>query len=858
MKLELTTITTIIFLSAISYAQESTTTTTQQTEAQKTTIAQTTDAISVSSDTTQKKSVERVEVIGSRIKRIQKEGTTAVKSVAQESMKNSANTTASDTLRDSTIATYGVARETSGSNAAATTTIGLRGLGDTRTLVLLNGRRLPNDPTFEAVDLNLIPQSAIERIEVLKDGASALYGSDAIGGVINIITKSGRAGNEITAKVSATEKKGGTAYDVSGTAGLVSNNWDTLFALSFNHSDKILGKDRDITKDGLSPTGTTAAWKGTGQPTWVLANPTECPTDLVRTSSAGDRCYFRYNELASTRPQINQLNLLLDTIYRTDSGAKVYFRNLLVSKEIEWNFAPTPASLTTAAGTASNPNARSISYRFKDAGNRDNKDSELNFNTVLGFKDSLNDTFEFDVSVGYGEINRKNKGVNGYIDESVLNSLITNGTYDPLQPQGSQGDISSAITETFANAKTKLFTTEAIVTGEVGELDGGAIGVAAGLSFLNDKLDQSTDDKSAAGIVLGSSGSNDKGQRDVYSAFTEIVFPFTEKFELDAALRADQYSDFGFTANPKLSAKYKASETVLVRGSMGTGFKAPTLSQLYSASSEGYPTFIDRKMCATDPSYCSASQYLVLGGGNKDLKEEKSIAFSLGAVVQPTATTAFSIDTWYTKVNNLVSIDYEDLTQAELNSGQSTMNGVTIVRDPVTGEITEIQAKNLNLAEDEIAGLDFNLETELPIKISELPIQFTNEFSYILFDKYEGFPGAGKRDTIGEWGKPKWRNAATLSVKNDSTKINLTLRSLPMQNVSDRTVDRKISDLNEWDISSSHKLTNTIQISGGIKNIMDAKQPADIGGGPGGATVVNNSLYDVNGRKFFVSFSQKF
>ena len=104
--------------------------------------------------------VERVEVIGSRIKRIAKEGASAVKNVGKESMKNSANTSASDSLRDSTVATYGAAREQSGSSAAATATIGLRGLGDTRTLVLLNGHRLPKDPDAEAVDLNLAESSA--------------------------------------------------------------------------------------------------------------------------------------------------------------------------------------------------------------------------------------------------------------------------------------------------------------------------------------------------------------------------------------------------------------------------------------------------------------------------------------------------------------------------------------------------------------------------------------------------------------------------------------------------------------------------------------------------------------------------
>ncbi len=248
-----------------------------------------------------KSKIERVEVVGSRIKRIAKEGASAVKSVSKESMANSANTSASDTLRDSTMATYGVSREQSGSNAAATTTIGLRGLGDTRTLVLLNGHRLPKDPSAEAVDLNLIPQIAIERIEVLKDGASALYGSDALGGVINIVTKKNFTGTEASTKFSGAEKPGGSTYDVSLLDGRQFEKSDLTVVFNYNHTDKILGKDRESTKDGLSAIGATGAWKDAGTH-WTVQPG--CPADLTLpvTSGTGSRCYFRYNELASKRP----------------------------------------------------------------------------------------------------------------------------------------------------------------------------------------------------------------------------------------------------------------------------------------------------------------------------------------------------------------------------------------------------------------------------------------------------------------------------------------------------------------------------------------------------------------------------
>lgn len=806
--------------------------------------------------TDDKNQVERVEVIGSRIKRIAKEGNAAVKSVSKDTMANSANTSAADSLRDSTLATYGVSREQSGSNAAATTTIGLRGLGDTRTLVLLNGHRLPKDPSVEAVDLNLVPQIAIERIEVLKDGASALYGSDALGGVINIVTKKNFTGTEVSSKLSGAEKKGGSTYDVSLLNGQQFEKSDLTLVLNYNHTDKIFGKDRDATKDGLSTIGSTGAWKDGGT-NWVVQPG--CPPDLLlpSTSGTGSRCYFRYNELASTRPSITQFSLLTDYNLRLDSGLKLYNRNIFVTKDINWNYAPAPGSFATPAGTASQPTARTLAYRFMEAGNRDNKDSERNVSALVGVKGNITSIWDFDVSASYSRIYREDKGVGGYLNATVLDNLIQNGTFDPLAAPGARGNLSSALVDVFQKSETDLSTLDAVFTGEVGEISGNPIAVATGVSLIDERLTQKTDDLSAAGEVIGSAGSNDSGKRDVSSGFVEVSIPATEKLEVSVAGRVDKYSDFGTTFNPKLAAKYTINENYLLRASIGTGFKAPTLSQLYGASSDGYLTFIDRKLCATNPAACTADQFHVIGGGNKDLKEEKAITASVGTVMQPTSRFSVSLDGWYTKVSNLVGIDFEDLTQAELNGVDPSKYGVTITRDN-TGAIDTINAPNLNLQEEELSGVDLNAEVTLMNNFAGHLLSLENDFSCIVFDKLEGFPGAGKRDVVGEWEKPKWRNVLAVSMKNDITSYRLSMRSIPGQNVQDHNINRKVSDLNEYDASASYHINPKIEIAGGIKNILNSKQPMDVGGGTGGANVTSNSLYDINGRKFFASYTQKF
>src|SRR5262249_44131641 len=152
---------------------------------------------------------ERIEVTGSHIKRIDTEGPSPVTTLTRKAIESTGYNSVSDVLRDQAVSSFGSTRESSGSNAAGVSEVDLRGLGANRTLVLLNGQRLPTDAVTGAVDLNMIPTAAVERIEVLNDGASAIYGSDALGGVVNIITRKDFSGNEISYEQSTPELAGG-------------------------------------------------------------------------------------------------------------------------------------------------------------------------------------------------------------------------------------------------------------------------------------------------------------------------------------------------------------------------------------------------------------------------------------------------------------------------------------------------------------------------------------------------------------------------------------------------------------------------------------------------------------------------
>jgi iron complex outermembrane receptor protein len=378
------------------------------------------------------------------------------------------------------------------------------------------------------------------------------------------------------------------------------------------------------------------------------------------------------------------------------------------------------------------------------------------------------------------------------------------------------------------------------------------------VSVWNEKLIQKTDNKSAIpDRIIGSAGSNDNGSRDVTSVFGEFNIPTTKTLELNLAGRIDKYSDFGTSFNPKISAKLKPIDQILLRASAGTGFKAPSLSQLYGASSEGYPQFIDRKACFANSAACDANQYLVTSGGNKDLKEEKALVGGFGIVIEPSDRFSTSLDLWYTKISNVVGIDFEEMTQAELKGINPADYGVTVTRDQ-NGIIESVNAPNLNLQEEEISGLDMNVNVVLAPNVLGHRLSLEQDLSYLLYYKREGFPGAGKRNVIGEWGYPGWRNSFNLNLKSDRVSYNLTARTIPAQNVVDLEIKEKIDNLTELDISIAYKLSKTSHLSAGIKNFLNTAAPADKNGGSGGAAVVNSDLYDINGRIAFVGYSQKF
>ena len=812
----------------------------------------------------QTKEIEKIEVTGSHIKRIDVEGVSPVVTINRKDMEKTGYNSISDVVRDLSVNSFGSARESSGSNAAGVAQVDLRGLGSSNTLVLLNGQRLPTDAVTGAVDLNLVPMAAVERIEILKDGASAIYGSDALGGVVNIITRKDFSGSELSITQVLPEMKGGNKSEINVVNGISGEKFNMVNVLSYRDNKVIYSRDRPWTNYRISKTGSPGSYSnGTGA---SHADP-NCPASQIIHDTGGDYCGFNTANYSTELPALQQISLLSETNYELNSKVKLTARVGGTARRVLWSYAPAPGNFTIPSGVASTlgpgggalPGATpgqdlKVRYRTIELGNRDADVGTTSYNVLLGTQIQVAKDWQLDVTGTHNMVDTKDQGVNGYALVTSLQSAIASGQFNPFAPAGSRGSINSAKYSPLEHQTSQLSGVEVKASGELAKWESGPLGLALGSTMFFEKFSDAFDEKSVAGDVFGNAGSTGGGQRDTRSAFTELSIPLTKSLELQIAARYDHYSDFGDTVNPKAAFLYHASPSVLIRSSVGTGFKAPRLQDLYASTSSGYPTFIDAVACKAEIAAggatpdCKPQQYLVTSGGNSGLKQETSLSYNAGIVYEPTNKFNISTDWFLTVLKNIVGIDYNDAMLAASRGANLAASGVIVTRN-AAGQIDEIQAPLQNLSSQEVSGVD----VAIAYKFSR--IKLSTDHSQLFYFKEEGFPGAGQRNKLGESGRPVWRNttamAYTLSDKQD-----LSLAALTTAGAGKSVVGTgDLTNYTQFDLSYSYKSKSLGTFNLGIKNILGSTPPMD---DSNPLDQLNTSIYDQIGRQFVAGYKVKF
>ena len=669
--------------------------------------------------------VQKVYVTGSNIKRADKEDSSPISVMTAKDIAATGANTVAELLHN--IPAFGSGSNNDFANengfSKGSSTASLRGLGASSTLVLLNGRRIaasayadPNNGKSTVYDLNSIPVSAIARVEVFKDGASAVYGSDAIAGVVNFITKDDYQGAEISASTSANDDGEFNRNNMNGVVGfgdLEKNRYNALLSFDVAQRGHTGIKDvKDVEQGPLSALnyrlneyGSYAsgnpfvfrelnAGRGNFSTTaangrYVVNSTAGCPGNVITggpqhgigingtTSMLTGRqfCNFDTADYYESQSKGTDVNLLGKLTVKL--GENVTSFTELGFSRIEREYVGLPKTISsTAATTVFRVNGLPTSYQLLlPSGHPDNPftgyraatvfrmvnsdGSNENTNKTYRFLTGLKGTagaFDWETGLLYNRAEREDLG-HGYLYLPVVNRIVTENR--TIAATIADPNAVRDVTNTGYSQVTQL---DAKAATSFGKLGGGEIGLAFGGEIRQEKIGLTSDPELASGNIIGLANSVLDGRRMVKSAFVELRTPFTKTFEMDFAGRYDKYPN-AKSFVPKVGAKWAATDKLTFRGSYAEGFRAPALSQVSPGGVQSFNNgFADPIRCpdgrvpapGADNLDCSRS-ISSMSTPNPNLKNEESKSYSLGAIINPTKNLDILIDYYrIRKINETV------------------------------------------------------------------------------------------------------------------------------------------------------------------------------------------------------------
>jgi iron complex outermembrane receptor protein len=710
--------------------------------------------------------IARVEVTGSSIKRADVEGALPVQMVSHEDIKRSGATNTAELLTtlssNSTVGSVNAA-EGAGQSTYGLSSASLRGLGASKTLVLVNGRRLGNYATDgTAVDVNSIPLASIDHVEVLKDGASGVYGSDAIGGVINFITRKNFQGVELNGYGSASRYGGGQTKKASVLAGwgdFDTDRYNITLSADVSKDDAIIGRQREYarnswTNDGFrdqsaTPSGALTTYDPVTKPNSLgyvpnalntlgkgLGNPL-APNNCAANGSDYDAnlgtCRFNSAPYVNLVPEVKRANVGASFRFKLNENTEFFAEGFASRQKTLQEAQPSPysnsflstdpafalknitPSIVVSPSSPYYPAAYlaskgitgpvSVSYRAFDGGLRHAEDTSIASHLVLGFRGTVKG-YDYDVAYTHNSSDITERALSGYQNQTALVSLLSNNNAFNPWAQYQNPALAKQIYATnyvgpVMNAVLRNDALNARISGELFQLPAGAVSFAFGGSLADENLSVNPSQAYQSGDVSGYGGAvlPLSASRNSSAVFAEAIVPIVKHLEADLAVRHDRYPNASAT-NPKVSLRWQPVSQLLVRGSYGKGFREPSLPELYNQQTLGTSPNM------TDPVTKETGQFNVLYGGNRNLAPEKSEQASAGFVIDPVKGMSIAVDYWKINVNNLVTTLAPSAVVSQAAAGNPQYTGL-VTRD-AGGNITSIVGTNINAGSVKTSGIDID------------------------------------------------------------------------------------------------------------------------------------------------------
>ncbi|WP_029854372.1 TonB-dependent receptor plug domain-containing protein, partial [Vibrio parahaemolyticus] len=731
--------------------------------------------------------LQKMKVTGSRLTRASMEGSTPVAVIGRAEIERAGDVSIADVLRKSSFNSFGSYSESSGSSWQSQATMSLRGLGSSRTLVLINGKRLPGSATMGggAANINVIPSAIVERVEVMADGGSAVYGSDAVAGVVNIILKEEFDGINVSVGSGIPSQDGGDEGNVALVMGTSGEKGNIMFSFEHDSKDEIYQRDRDYLSStntgsanyfdmsGVSIFGRNVYHDGElkalkGYDTNASCDPSKGFVGLTNYPGLGDICGYDYTSEAAQTASLERNTVFMNGNIFLSDDTTFNAQMLLSRNESFGRFAPAAGSFDVDPNTSGGADffaengldttkgPASVYYRFNNVGTRDTtvKDFQADFKAGLDgtlYTDSFGEVIW---EAGYHlNFSNSNEVGTGYVFGSAASNLVESGQF--VNGEFSADATNQLSAGTSRESQMEMHQFSGGLQFDLAEVGNITIPLYVGAEFTTYDYFDKYDPQSEAGNIIGSAGNSAGGDRETYAFYAESMIAFTDELEMNIAARYDHYSDFGDEISPKVSFRYQPLDNLMFRAGAGMGFRAPTLSDLYAADSYSSDFAKDYSYCSANGiayADCPETQYDVTRTANEDLEAETSVSFNFGVSYSPIDDLDVTVDYYNISIDDMITLNtLQSMIDEERSSGVSNPN---IIRD-ANGRIIEATAGLQNLGTLDTSGIDLKVGYSYDFDFATVRYDFMG--SYVLDYSTPEYVGGPVNNQVGRNGLPEYR-----------------------------------------------------------------------------------------------------
>ncbi|SMF47536.1 TonB-dependent receptor plug domain-containing protein [Pseudobacteriovorax antillogorgiicola] len=866
---------------------------------------------------------ERLHVLGSRIKRIDQEQSSPLMVLDRDMLESSGVISLGEIFRKSALLSpRGNFSGDSTRIAAGASRLDILGLGASRTLVLLNGKRLPQVPGEESVNVDNIPLALVERVEILSGGASAVYGADAIAGVVNVVLKKDFTGTEVTGFLSQTEDGGGDELELALSQGLAWGGSSRLvLSLGIRRRSSISKRDRDLAFADDSrqytvynpPPGTWSyqpvidGSEGLEYGNWqtsancpnsnrVATVPSQ-PNDVycaglrrdidIELIPEKDEKFLtaQFETSVSDSLSLRAWASYHDSQNQTEQGQfmvisedPIYALPVLVSREraLEQSIitADQPGDYFYIYAPLTEEPERSYTNRSQRA--------SLAV-TLEGFYDD----WEFNTTIGYQRFDGSREGKNIFANETIANlfynesnSLGQDPLYNPLDPNRDSVAFLAAFRDLESSMESSASTWDFFAHSLFQSPWGQPLSVGAGAFFGIEGFRQTPDDNDKEFNTLdqplytGTFTEEGEGDRENQAVFAELLWGASQSIEVDSSFRWDRYSDIGSTFNYGMGSKWSVLPFLGIRARYGTSFRAPPLPFIHQKGVGQFITINDDYWCQVEQQnnrFCdpeAPSKTLKVNiPRNKNLKPETGRNYIAGLLVEPTKSIALLVDYYLLRLQDTYQQDsVQSIVNRWYEENPGSTDGGVIDENEIlvdeNGVISSISLPYRNLGERRVQAIAGRLTFEE--RWGPWGIRWLSDYFRTLSHKIRESDDGDLREQVGYYDFPAWRMNHRFTGNWGRHSLYLGVQVIAAQSqdpllASDTSLGTSVGDYKEYDVSYRLEFPDSGHLQIGVNNLLNT-----IGGtntafsSIGEEDTISTSLYSYAGRSVFLRLTQRF